>query len=168
MLDIKYIKEKESLISKLEDFNSLRELVGSNKTSGVYFKQTADFDLEGSADNLWTPIGSEANNFQGIYDGGNHVIKNMWISTNGYAGFFAFVKSATIKNLTFEGGCVNASSVSYVGALVGRSLSDVTIENVSNIGCDIVGKNNHIGGIIGNYYGDATHAIKIISCANSG
>ena len=62
-----------------------------------HFLLTTDIDLNGSENFQWVPIGQWQDEeactgnvnvgFEGHFDGGNHVIKNMYINKVGYAGF---------------------------------------------------------------------------------
>nr|WP_165359874.1 GLUG motif-containing protein [Parabacteroides goldsteinii] len=73
---------------------------------GVTINLTTDLDLSGY---LWISIGKDNLNdekikqFKGTFDGGNHTISNMTISTQWAAGLFGHIKDATIKNVTLTG-----------------------------------------------------------------
>ena len=68
------------------------QLFASNySNSSAYFLQTADIDLKNQE---WVPIGNTSNPFTGNYNGGNHTISGLKITTNQVnstgegAGFF--------------------------------------------------------------------------------
>lgn len=56
---------------------------------------TVTFD---STAEQWTPIGTESNNFDGTFDGNEHVIKGMYI--NASEDFIALFKYITNRNIT--------------------------------------------------------------------
>ena len=122
------ISTKEELIAFANDVNN------GNTYKDEIVVLTADIDLEGNENNQWTPIGSSDNNFygfEGIFDGQNHTISNVYIcnSNNISKGFFGRNKG-TIKNLNISSGTVigNEYNSSGVGGLVGSN--DGIIENV--------------------------------------
>ena len=100
---------------------------------GLYYKQIADIDATESK--TWNkkddkfqgfrPIGSNAHEFSGQYDGGNKIIKNLFI---GYdieeVGFFGYVNTSSnivlskiwLENLKIKTG----DAAQYVGGLVGK------------------------------------------------
>ena len=94
---------------------------------------TADIDLKGSTDNLWTPINAENNVFI-EFDGGNHTISNLYVNNIDpqkgdvpgyqYGGLF-YVLQSTIKDLTIE--VANVTCLRG-GVLVGR-MDCGTLEN---------------------------------------
>ena len=113
------------------------------------FELTADLDLTGTT---WTPIGTNAQPFDLIFDGNNHTISNLSYSdkTVDHVGLFGAVKNATIRNLTLTNASVTGNS--QVGILAGTT-SSTTITNVGVQGT-VTGK-NIVGGLIG--YAPHTH-----------
>jgi len=109
--------------------------IGGSASAGKYYRLENDITL---ADEWW-PI----NDFQGIFDGDNHVIKNLYISSSSnrqYAGLFGQITagSVAIKNLGVEIGSsgINAyrsladDAYAYAGGLVASfSGSSLTIDN---------------------------------------
>lgn len=73
-------------IADLEDLKELRDAVnGGEDYRDVCFLLTGDIELDcdGRAATQWTPIGTysgERHPFRGIFDGGGHVIHNLYIS----------------------------------------------------------------------------------------
>lgn len=111
-------------IATLDDLKTLSE---SAAYWDKFFIQTADIDA--SSTNGWNdgmgtiPIGNDAVKFTGIYDGGNHIISNLYINrdTTDYVGLFGYTSSpGIIKNTRLVNGSVTGKS--YVGMLVGRNL----------------------------------------------
>ena len=116
--------------------------------------------------NGFTPIGKAVSSyihFSGNFEGQNHVIKNIYINKNSYAGLFGAIHDgAKICNLTVEGNIIvgNGPGAGGIVSWAGNSI----IENCSSI-VNISGKAFGVGGIIGIcQYGD----VKIKNCANIG
>ena len=90
----------------------------------AHFIQTADIDLDIAPWNEgagWSPIGSEANPFTGMYDGAGHTVEGLFIDrpNSDHQGLFGFVsgEQARISNLTVEDFSITARNRN--GGLVG-------------------------------------------------
>ncbi|HHY12795.1 MAG TPA: hypothetical protein GX529_09225, partial [Firmicutes bacterium] len=111
----------------------------------------------------WTPIGNKTNKFMGAFDGGNHEIQNLKISSGvsnlglfGYAGEL-FNSIPNIRNLKLTNCDIQVPSANEVGAVIGYISG--TVENCSATGT-ITGSEN-VGGIAGKAYtGNASGTIK--------
>lgn len=124
---------------------------------GCYFKLTADIALT----EAWTSIGSDSVSFKGILDGDKHTVSNVKVNQDyAYAGFFATMNGATVKNLVLE---VEISGTCYIGGLAGR-VADCTIDNVTVKGT-INGTASDVGGIVGQEIKSQTGTI-ISNCKN--
>ncbi len=162
------IKTKSDLI-KLCDITSR---IGQNYPH-VYFKQTADIDLEKSTDfygisSVAKNRGQESRSFAGIYDGDGHTIHNMlleWVTwatkptattlgspmTTGsrsvpYKGFIGqLAPQGVVKNLTLAADC-DITLWSESGAIVGYNHG--TVDNCRNY-ANVLGLSSRIGGIVG-------------------
>ncbi|MDR3177506.1 MAG: hypothetical protein LBT96_00840 [Campylobacteraceae bacterium] len=117
----------------------------------------------------WTPIGSDANHFRGLFNGNNNTITNLWINrTTSHVGFFGSLEYAQIRNLGVkiaEGKKIKGND--YVGGIVGV-LYYGSITNSHFIGN--VDGISHIGGIAGNIqYNNITnsHFIGNINSSSS-
>ncbi|GHT30578.1 hypothetical protein AGMMS49574_10610 [Bacteroidia bacterium] len=157
---------------------------------GVHFLLTNDLDL---GLHYWIPIGSEEEQpFQGIFNGNNKVIHNLYIGSTevenvfSASGLFGYLgKGARIENLTIEDGLVvggNRETVSRTGAMAGYLLCSVTnfsdsiiIRNCHNKKVNVIGGNTEVsttGGLIGEGYafseGGGTAAILLDNCSNTG
>ena len=145
-------------ISSAKELLAFSEKVnGGEDFSGKTVELTADIDLGGEGSE-WTPIGSSSSVFAGTFDGNNHVISGLYISSGSNAGLFGKVNGGTVKNVTVKGSVSGSSSVAGV----------VGYLNAGNIiGCgnnaDVSGSSG-VGGVVG-YVGGAS---TVSGCYNSG
>ncbi len=91
-------------IYDVEDFVKFRTLVnGGNGFKGVtlYLLNNLDLSSVCSKSNSWIPIGIGVG-FQGIFEGNNHTISNLYInSTSDYQGLFRKI-SGTLRNFSLS------------------------------------------------------------------
>ena len=144
-------------ITSLQDLKDFRDAVNSgNKYKGSNNKMvtlTTDIDLS-SIDN-WTPIGTSTHSFNGIFNGGGHVIKNLNVSGNSnYNGLFGYAIKATIYNMHLLNPTV--SGPDYVGTVVGYVDGDSHITDIlvtsdcdGNDGYTAKATDGSVGGIVG-------------------
>lgn len=100
------------------------------------------------AGTTWQPIGTSAEPFTGIFNGGEETISNLHINqTANNIGLFGVVSGGTteIKNIRLE--VIVASGVENVGALVGSILDGSSVMNCRSSG-GVEGDNN-VGGLVG-------------------
>ncbi len=119
-----------------------------------------DINLEGDADNQWTPIGYNTSNpYKGIFNGGGFEVSGLYIDDNtaNYKGLFGYALSAEIKNVSVSG---KVTGNNYVGGVVGDLYSS-TIESCYNNEADVSGT-NYVGGVVGDLYSST-----IESCYNN-
>ena len=122
---------------------------------------TADIDLE---NRKWTPIAyfNEAvnpyvdNNYCAVFDGNNHVIKNLnvHVSDGSEAGLFSRITNGTLKNLGVINATVQSDHIiggnSYRAGVLAGEINDAFITNVFSRGAlCIVTDNQQKGGIAG-------------------
>ena len=134
---------------------------------GTYFSPV------GVAPQEWTPIGNDAHQYIGTFDGNGKTISGLYIDSNAdYQGLFGYVGSGGIvQNLSVSGtvsvsvgedvggvvgqnsgsveNCAFIGSVSgywYVGGVVGYNISRVT--NCYNTG-SVTGTDDYVGGVVG-------------------
>lgn len=123
---------KPYLIKTAEDLKNFAKIVNTGYNfEGKYLTQTADIDLKNEE---WTPIGTSAKPFCGIYDGKSFKISNLSITKAAqFTGLFGYVKSTTVA----EAGLANIN-------LSGK--------------IDLKSANNDfgIGGLCGWFYQDST------------
>lgn len=126
----------------------------------------------------WTPMGTSSNvdeYFKGTFDGNSEsgtTITGLTIfNASGYNGLFAFVNSATIKNIELTDGYISLSSEQYtrVGGIVGHVTGTTTITNCSFDGTIDASdgsseKYNNIGGIVG----ETDSEVTIENCRTNG
>ena len=116
---------------------------------GLYFKLTTDIDLNGSEDQLWTPIGTpyypedgcdrkekhpEEVCFRGNFDGGGHAISNIHVDAKNYAGLFGRVypydcDTTVLKNIRIVSGYVSGL---FAGGIAGDVENKVIVSDCYN------------------------------------
>ncbi|GHT49118.1 hypothetical protein AGMMS49982_01840 [Bacteroidia bacterium] len=103
------------LISGKADMATLAaEVASGNSYSGKYFLLTSD--LTGD-DAVTTSVGSDYyNSFDGIFDGGGHIIE-----VNNACGVFGYVADATIRNLGVSGTVSTTASNSFTGGICAQA-----------------------------------------------
>ena len=193
-------------IATEDELKKFRDEVNSgNSYEGKVVLLTNDITLSGE----WEPIGFIASDtdsknpetennkpFQGIFDGGNHTINNLKISSNDnkYNGLFSFVVDGTIRNVTIgtKGensevtGNTGAGVVGYLYGFKGNISNCVNYANTNGAGiartiagehtifsCKNYGNINGYGGIVGSSNGTDWEQFtnvsnKIINCGNYG
>lgn len=111
---------------------------GNNTFSGKTVKLMNNIEL---SNKNWTPIGgSNGKRFQGIFDGGNNTISNLFIQQNRKYGsglFGDIIGGAIIKNLTVSNAVVRQAegsdydySGNIYGIVCGYAYGNVTFDNV--------------------------------------
>ena len=148
------------LITSKADLEQVATFCNSGKnSSGIYFLQTADIDLNNGG---LTPIGA-SRAFAGIYDGGGHTIRNGNIETDGVVGVFAVV-SGTVTRL-----CVENTTVKYrniidmrAGGIAARITGKGVISNCLVKNCTIA--NNGLSGVVGGIAADMFDEAVIKNC----
>jgi hypothetical protein len=118
-----------------------------------YFKQTANIDLAGCG---WSPIGSNAKNFKGSYDGNFKTISNLYFnnSISSDVGLFGVttnntLSTETIKNLGLLN--VDIKARRQVGSFVGRVAGNTDYKYLFATGTlEATGTSkDYFGGLIG-------------------
>ena len=132
--------------------------IANNGNLGINITLTENINL---TDIDWTPIGTDYyNQYTGAFDGGNHTITGLTVTTNGqYAGLFGYLgKAGTVKNVVMEGVQITSdNSLGYAGGVAGNSWG--TIEN-----CSVSGSvsGSDVGGVVGYQSGGS-----ITGCSSS-
>ncbi len=119
------------------------------------------------------PIGLSNNDglykpFQGNFNGGNHLINNIWIYNktllNSYFGLFSLVENGEIKNLKIDGN-MKTEVVSDIGGITGK-LTNGKVNNCVNYATlESTIDKYAVGGIVGWSSGNKT---EITGCINNG
>ncbi|MBR5569680.1 MAG: hypothetical protein IKW10_02170 [Oscillospiraceae bacterium] len=147
-------------ISNAEQLMLFAQMVNAGTTfEGKTVKLMGNIDLKGRT---FTPIGGcgTGTTFRGVFDGGNHTIKNLFIfePNSKNVGFFGQTYLATVKNVGIESGTVFSGGVS--GGLMGFA-NQVTLDNCFNR-ADVVSFGGTNGGLVGQLSGTSS----ITNCYN--
>ncbi|WP_312649052.1 InlB B-repeat-containing protein [Aminipila sp.] len=152
-------KSKEYFIEDTEGLKKLGELVNSGTSfEGKSISVTKEINLQNEE---WIPIGTAANPFGGVFDGGDKKITNLKIETSSleYIGLFGYIKKATIQNVKTEKGSIEGNTSEknlYAGGLAGcaeeskfsncsNAVSIMTLNSIT----DAQKNETHTGGLVG-------------------
>jgi len=140
-------------------------LDGNGNVSTAASLNSTDFDDDMKAlkptdssgtpsEELWTPIGSGSNNFEGHFNGNGHTITGMTINSDAqYVGLFGNTYNALIYNLHLRDARVKSTysgNSSHTGTLVGLASGSSNISLCSATGCTVQATRPAAGGLIGN------------------
>ena len=133
---------------------------------------TKDIDLDNQE---WTPIGNDAKQYTGTFDGAGHSVENLCITSGAkYLGLFGYVNGGAIQNLTVGGKITvetysDAKGVLYAGGIGGWVKGNIKIcSNEVNISLSNINvKNSFVGGICGRLGVRRVNYI-LAGCTNSG
>ena len=159
-------EENPYQVSNLTELNDVRNY------PTAHFIQTADIDLDVAPYNTgtgWVPIPwltfpDYAQRFSGTYDGGGHIIDNLYLNSGStqQMGLFASTSwGAVIKNLGVTN--VNVTGQLTTGALLGFAYGSATISNCYSTG-SVTATHSLYGGLIGS--GQRTVLSDCYSTAN--
>ena len=147
-------------INNVEELCAFRDIVNSGYLfGGEWVRQTTDLDLKEITN--WEPIGlfGSGNYFDGVYDGGGHMIRSLQIYSDENVGFFGQL-GGTVMNLGIESGTIRGACVGAI-ASHGDSSSNLAILNCYNR-ATVVGT-VRAGGLVDNFISGS-----IINCVNYG
>ncbi len=143
-------------ISNQEELVMLNSIYIANGYSlaGIYFKMIASFSLANSIGNLC----SDGNGFDGVFDGGNYTISNIYFNTGtNYIGLFSKIFQGTVTNLTLSQITISRTTASYIGGLAGMAtnavITNITISDASTIAISAA---SYAGALIGYVTGNST------------
>ena len=144
-------------ITSLAELKAFRNAVNEGEkyknSNNKMVTLTTDIDLSGED---WTPIGTGDRPYDGVFNGGGHVIKNLNVnhSSSNYQGLFGRADNATIYNMHLLNPVVSGGD--YVGSVVGyvnndSHITDVLVTSNASSGNDYTVKANNGsgGGIVG-------------------
>lgn len=136
-ISLDFQSEKSYIDAQRKDFkdingNSIEEGLKTELTTGTGFK----------------PIGNSSHKFNGIFDGDNCTISNLYLNTTGdNVGLFGYIDSeSNIKNLLLTNANINVNGLN-IGSLVGYS-NGGKIENIKTTKGKVIGT-QYVGGIVG-------------------
>lgn len=166
------ISAEDVHIKTAEDLVALQQNVeGGADYKGVKVYVDANIDLSSvcSAETQsWKPIGSASAPFRGAFDGGYHVISNLYASADSEnAGLFGYVgEGAVVENLAVEGSVTKSGWNSYASGIVayasGTEVEPVVLRNLRNE-ADVNSSNGWNGGVVA-----YASYVDIIRCGNLG
>jgi len=143
-------------ISAVSDW---QELMATPADWGSHFVLTTDIDLN---DVPITPVGNDANHFTGVFDGNEHIIRNVDVNMPGsdYVGLFGYIDGGAARNLGLEGCSIRGGS--RVGCLAGQ-ISNGIVTNSYSV-ADVNATGWAVGGLVGSSLGIG----RIANCYFSG
>lgn len=136
----------EYIITNVEQFKLFRDTVnGGEKFSNQTVALDADLDLNNEE---WAPI----NGFYGTFDGRDHVIKNLKISSGDNVGLFGrqWQIKAVISNFTIDGADITGGScvAAVLGQTASTQVTGVTVKNAR------ISAAHYAAGIVGYAYAE--------------
>jgi len=156
-------------VSTLADLEAFRDSVNAgNDYAGKTVTLTADLTLTGE----WTPIGNGSrsgssytgNAFAGTFDGGNHTISGLTITTTTGAdaalGLFGVVDGGTVTKLNLTNVSINVNTSECAGGAIGVLTGGGTASDITVSGSVSAKRGN--GGIVGRMLVSGT----IANCVN--
>ena len=175
-------KTNPYLISTKQHLINLAALISQGMSfNGCYFLQTADIALnapmaewEEVAPTRWKPIASPrtnpwysrlvANEFKGVYDGGFHEIKNMYINNtlDKQGLFYRLGKGAEVRNLGVTDVYIRASSI---GILAGEITDQPRVIQCWTSG-DAATQGQNVGDLAG-MVADMAGGSYVLNCSSS-
>ncbi len=160
-------EESPYLISNAMELGLIRDKINGAVSGSALltasYKLVNDIDLSAFAN--WTPIGTNDRAFSGHFNGDNHNVSKMNITSGSYVGLFGYVGSATIENVKLTN--ANVSGTKVVGGLIGQIKANATVKKCSIDGNSVVvGSNSNTAGLIGEAIdGDNIQLISLINNA---
>ncbi len=150
-------EEEPYEIENWTHLNNVREHLDQNFTLNADLNETTDGydEYVNESENGWEPIGNSDSKFQGIFDGNNSQIRDLYInrSDKDFVGLFGFTDDSKISNLMIIE--ANVEGKERVGILTGGQLDGV-VNNSYSTG-DVKG-NTNIGGLVGDTGGTITES----------
>lgn len=139
-------EEEPFLVSSYEDLSRLRDCVDAGfNYNEQFFLQTEDIIFH-SGEN-WNAIGDLEHAFAGVYDGGGHVISNIYCDDKN-AGIFSMLHGE-VRNLGIESGAFHGKCI---GSITSHGSAEAKIINCYNK-ADVTG-DYRAGGLVDNFSGE--------------
>jgi hypothetical protein len=145
-------------------------IAGTMQALCIGYELTTDLNFDTNQDNVidnndsfwndglgWEPIGENSSApFSAIFDGNNHVIRNLYInrSESNYIGLFGYTSGelTELRNIGLIGPLMEITGNNYVGALVGHAYLNSSIKQTFSTGR--TAGNEYVGGLVGWLYGE--------------
>ena len=185
------IKDKNDILTLAAACNGATSTT-AGKYTGKYFSMTADIDMtgvEGFLGIATAPADKATSittwNFQGIFNGNGHRIKNMTIkgvkynedgsvvtaitanNSRRYVGLFGTIgATGQVMNVIIDSTC-NIEAYSYAGGIAGYAAQESYILNCANY-ANITVMDAYAGGIVGYRTTTSVKAGGIVNCFNAG
>ena len=155
------------IVASAEGLKNIAKLVNEEGKTDIDITLTGNITLTGD----WTPIGTSISNaYKGTFDGGNHTITGLTVTTSDrYAGLFGRIGSGgKVKNVKLEGVKIESDNgTSDVGGVAGWSYGN--IENCSVSGSvSGSGMNGVAGGVVGYQSGGFLTGCSSSATVNAG
>ncbi len=142
-------------------YEELKAFAVSVNEGNTYEEKLIRLDVNvylGGENSPWTPVGTSASPFKGIFDGNYHTVSGLYINGGSSLGFFGNVDGGTVRNLVVKGSSAGSGDVA---GIVGK----LTAGKITNCGNEAtVSGSANVGGIAGSVNGDCT----VSGCYNSG
>lgn len=160
------VKKTEDVIYTVADLFALADRVNveGNSMKGKTILLANDIDLNGAA---WTPIGTGAAKFEGVFDGCGYTIYDLDVSCNAYGGLFGRVFKGVVKNVNLENVVIYSGfTAGAIAASVYGEVLNCAVKNAQVVCYDLnsdieTGKGDNVGGLIG-YIADEGVGSKVI------
>ena len=140
------------------------EQVNEQHKPNINARLMNDITMDGTE---WTPIGTQAHPFKGIFDGSGYTVSKLTCTDAGaeYVGLVGYAVGATIQGVTVQESSFNGWK--YIGAVCG-SIKDGTITGCTNSDSAVSGGYclGGIAGYAGNTNKEENRTVK--RCFNSG
>ena len=148
-------------VSTAEELAWIADQSHTTDFSGYTIRLTADIDLGGTLEphKEWKPIGDAIHPFNGNFNGNNHVIRNLYISSGTFssAGLFAETgANAEIHNLALAQGQIFINSVNDVGSFIG--INRGKLHHCFNMAQILANNGDRIGGLVGTNDGEISYS----------
>lgn len=159
------------LINNEDDLRALAQSTyDGNAQANTYFALTGNITLT----ETWTPIGTEATKFCGIFNGQGYTISGI-SGTGSYLGLFAYLGGgARVENVNVA--AVNLSGGPYlagIAAVADHTSGQIVIRNCHALSGTITGIDSddtwvrYLAGIVGYGYANGGTSLVIEKCTNS-
>lgn len=150
-------------ITTAADLSALSEAVkGGNPFAETYFIMTQDIDMT-EVENM-KPIGMAGLVFSGHFDGANHTVSNLTITSKSdmAVGLFGLIQNASIKNLTVSNSTIIGGA--GVGAVVGITAGGPVNNCHAGEGTIVNATQTYAGGVVGGSL--YAKSVTISNCTN--